>query len=49
MAYQRVAMAFQEAVQRQQRAITDCRDGAAHAAVVAGWLPVLGDSDESRA
>jgi len=27
MAYQRVAMAFQEAVQRQQRAITDLRGG----------------------
>ena len=41
--YQRAAMAFQEAVQAQQRAITDLRDGAAHAAVVAGWLPVRED------
>ena len=41
--YQRAAMAFQEAVQAQQRAITDLRDGAAFAAVCAGWLPVPGE------
>ena len=43
--YQWAAMAFQEAVRAQQRAITDLRDGAAHAAVVAGWLPVVGEDD----
>lgn len=43
--YRRAAIAFQEAVQRQQRAITNLRDGAAHAAVVAGWLPVQGEDD----
>jgi len=37
------AQAAQEALQRQQRAITDLRDGAAHAAVVAGWTPVVGE------
>ena len=42
LAYQMAVRAFQEALQRQQRAITDLRDGAAHAAVVAGWLPVVG-------
>ena len=42
MAYRQAARAFQEAVQRQQAAITDLRDGAAHAAVVAGWAPVVG-------
>ena len=46
--YQRAARAFQEAVQRQQRAITDLRDGAAHAAVVAGWTPVAGDVEAEQ-
>ena len=45
MAYQRAAMAFQEAVQRHKRAITDLWDGAAHAAVVAGWTPVPGEEE----
>ena len=45
MAYRQAVRAFQEALQRQQRAITDLRDGAAHAAVVAGWLPVVGEDD----
>lgn len=43
--YRRPALAFQEAVQAQQRAITDLRDGAAHAAVCAGWLPPEGEED----
>jgi len=46
--YQHAAMAFQEAVRAQQRAITDLRDGAAHAAVVAGWLPVLGGEEAEQ-
>lgn len=45
MAYRQAARAYQEAVQAQQRAITDLRDGAAHAAVVAGWTPVAGEDD----
>jgi len=43
LAYQMAVRGFQEALQRQQRAITDLRDGAAHAAVVAGWTPVVGE------
>jgi len=39
MPNQRAAIAFQEAVQRQQKTITDLRNGAAHA-VCAGWLPM---------
>ena len=46
LAYQMAVRAFQEALQRQQRAIVDLRDGAAHAAVVAGWLPVVGTGGE---
>ena len=44
-AYRQAARGFQEALERQQRAILDLRDGAAHAAVVAGWLPVPGEDD----
>ena len=36
-AHRRAARAYQEAVQARQRAVTDLRDGAAHAAVCAGW------------
>ena len=32
-----------EGMAHQQAAITDLRDGAAHTAVVAGWMPVVGE------
>ena len=42
-AYRRAARAYQEAVQALQRAVTDLRDGAAHAATCAGWTPARGE------